>query len=123
MLIRAEVESFRSIDAAVELSMVAVDEDRDCVRPAPGADADADADILAPVRDVRHLPRPEKKISVLTPEQLPLVQHLIHDWWKGSGHGPRPNVATLENAMWIMVGTGIRVAETDMAQAPDRVAE
>jgi len=36
MLVRVEVENFRSINAAVELSMVAVDTDRECVRPIPG---------------------------------------------------------------------------------------
>lgn len=70
-------------------------------------------DILAfnPVRDARRLPLPEKKTSVLTPEQLLLVQRLIRAWRKDSGYGPRPNVATLENAMWIMVGTSVRVGE------------
>ena len=47
----------------------------------------------------------------MTPEQLLLVQRLIRTWRKGSGCGPRPNVSTLENAMWIMVGTSVRVGE------------
>lgn len=70
-------------------------------------------DILAfnPVRDARRLPLPEKKTSVLTPEQLLLVQRIIRAWRKDSGYGPRPNVTTLENAMWIMVGTSVRVGE------------
>ncbi len=70
-------------------------------------------DILAfnPVRDARRLPLPEKKTAVLTPEQLLLVQRLIRTWRKDSGYGPRPNVETLENAMWIMVGTSVRVGE------------
>ncbi|GLU89684.1 tyrosine-type recombinase/integrase [Agromyces sp. NBRC 114283] len=70
-------------------------------------------DILAfnPVRDARRLPLPEKKTAVLTPEQLLLVQRLIRTWRKDSRYGPRPNVETLENAMWIMVGTSVRVGE------------
>jgi integrase len=70
-------------------------------------------DILSfnPVRDARRLPLPEKKTSVLTPEQLLHVQRLIRGWRKDEGYGPRPNVETLENAMWIMVGTSIRVGE------------
>lgn len=70
-------------------------------------------DILAfnPVRDARRLPLPEKKTAVLTPEQLLLVQRLIRAWRKDTGYGPRPNVETLENAMWIMVGTSVRVGE------------
>ncbi|TSD62416.1 tyrosine-type recombinase/integrase [Aeromicrobium piscarium] len=65
-----------------------------------------------PVRDTRRLPLPEKKESVLTPGQLLIVQDLIRGWRTGPGHsGPRPNVAILEDAMWIMVGTSVRIGE------------
>lgn len=70
-------------------------------------------DILTanPVRDARRLPLPEKKTSILTPAQLRIVQQLIRAWRAGGGNGPRPNVEALENAMWIMVGTSVRVGE------------
>ena len=70
-------------------------------------------DILTanPVRDTRRLPLPEKKTSVLTPEQLLVVQRLIRAWRATGGNGPRPNVEALEKAMWIMVGTSVRVGE------------
>lgn len=64
-----------------------------------------------PVRDARRLPLPEKKTSVLTPAQLLVVQGLIRGWRADEGHGPRPNVQALENAMWIMVGTSVRIGE------------
>jgi integrase len=64
-----------------------------------------------PVRDARRLPLPPKKTSVLSPEQLLIVQRLIRGWRATRGSGPRPNVEVLENAMWIMVGTSVRVGE------------
>lgn len=65
-----------------------------------------------PVRDARRLPLPEKKTSVLTPRQLARVQALIRSWRAGADHhGPRPRVDVLEHAMWIMVGTSVRVGE------------
>lgn len=64
-----------------------------------------------PVRDARRLPLPEKKTSKLTPPQLVVVRTLMRSWRAGTGHGPRPNVQVLENAMWIMVGTSVRVGE------------
>jgi integrase len=65
-----------------------------------------------PVRDARRLPLPEKKTAVLTPGQLTEVQRLMRAWRAGEGaSGPRPNVALLENAMWIMVGTSMRIGE------------
>lgn len=65
-----------------------------------------------PVRDTRRLPMPEKKESVLTPEQLIVVRDLMREWRKHSPHrGPRPNVELLENVMWIMVGTSARIGE------------
>lgn len=64
-----------------------------------------------PVRDARRLPLPEKKTSVLTPEQLIVVQRLIHAWRLEDRRGPRPNVTALENGMWIMVGTSQRIGE------------
>ena len=65
-----------------------------------------------PVRDARRLPLPEKKTSVLTPRQLARVQELIRSWRADSDHhGPRPRVDVLEHAMWIMVGTSVRVGE------------
>lgn len=65
-----------------------------------------------PVRDARALPLLPKKESVLTPEQLEIVRELLRSWRaRGERHGPRPNAALLENAMWIMVGTSARIGE------------
>jgi integrase len=65
-----------------------------------------------PVRDAKALPVPPKKESVLTPDQLALIRELVRSWrTDGTGHGPRPNVAMLENVMWIMVGTSARIGE------------
>lgn len=65
-----------------------------------------------PVRDTRRLPLPEKKESALTPTQVIVVRDLMRAWRKdGTHHGPRPNVALLENAMWIMIGTSCRIGE------------
>lgn len=65
-----------------------------------------------PVRDARRLPLPEKKTVVLTAGQLSAVRELMRGWRSGDGSsGPRPNVAVLENAMWIMVGTSMRIGE------------
>jgi len=65
-----------------------------------------------PVRDAKALPVPPKKESILTPEQLSVVRDLVRSWRAdGTGHGPRPNVALLENVMWIMVGTSARIGE------------
>lgn len=65
-----------------------------------------------PIRDARRLPLPEKKESVLNPEQVMIVQDLIRAWRAdGECYGPRPNVAVLENVMWIMIGTSARIGE------------
>ncbi|TAM71343.1 MAG: integrase [Microbacteriaceae bacterium] len=65
-----------------------------------------------PIRDARRLPLPEKKESVLSPEQVILVRQLIRAWRvDGDSFGPRPNVAVLENVMWIMIGTSARIGE------------
>jgi integrase len=65
-----------------------------------------------PVRDAKALPVPPKKESILTPDQLAVVRELVRSWRAdGTGHGPRPNLALLENVMWIMVGTSARIGE------------
>lgn len=65
-----------------------------------------------PVRDARALPLPPRKESVLTVEQLTVVRDLMRDWRTSEAHhGPRPNVALMENVMWIMVGTSARIGE------------
>jgi integrase len=65
-----------------------------------------------PVRDAKALPVPPKKESILTSDQLSVVRELVRSWRAdGTGHGPRPNVALLENVMWIMVGTSARIGE------------
>jgi integrase len=65
-----------------------------------------------PVRDAKALPVPPKKESVLTSHQLIVVRDLVRSWRAdGTGYGPRPNVALLENVMWIMVGTSARIGE------------
>ena len=65
-----------------------------------------------PVRDARALPLPPKKESVLTVRQLATVGDLMRTWRTDDRHhGPRPNVALMENAMWIMVGTSARIGE------------
>jgi integrase len=65
-----------------------------------------------PTRDARRLPMPEKKESVLNPEQVLLVRDLIRGWRSsGDSSGPRPNVVVLENVMWIMIGTSARIGE------------
>lgn len=73
-----------------------------------------------PVKHARSLPLPDKKESVLTPEQLKLVRDLIRGWRLTSrGHGPRPNARLLENVMWIMVGTSARIGEVLGMQRAD----
>lgn len=65
-----------------------------------------------PVRDARALPLPPKKESVLTVDQLTVVRDLMRNWRTSEAHhGPRPNVALMENVMWIMVGTSARIGE------------
>ena len=65
-----------------------------------------------PVRDAKALPVPPRKESVLTSDQLIVVRDLVRSWRAdGAGYGPRPNVALLENVMWIMVGTSARIGE------------
>ena len=65
-----------------------------------------------PVRDARALPLPPKKESVLTVDQLTVVRDLMRSWRTSEAHhGPRPNVALMENVMWIMVGTSARIGE------------
>lgn len=65
-----------------------------------------------PVRDAKALPVPPRKESVLTAEQLSVVRDLVRIWRADSvGYGPRPNVALVENVMWIMVGTSARIGE------------
>lgn len=65
-----------------------------------------------PVRDARALPLPPKKESVLTGGQLATIGGLMRTWRTDDRHhGPRPNVALMENAMWIMVGTSARIGE------------
>ncbi len=67
---------------------------------------------INPVRDARRPPLPPKKTSVLTSEQVGRVRDLIRDWRAdGRHHGPRPNAALLEDAMWIMLGTSARIGE------------
>lgn len=79
-------------------------------------------DILTfnPVRDARRLPLPDKKTSVLTPAQLLVVRDLIRGWREeGARSGPRPSVSVLENAMWVMVGTSVRIGEALALQRGD----
>ncbi|WP_254359300.1 tyrosine-type recombinase/integrase [Microbacterium hominis] len=65
-----------------------------------------------PIRDARRLPLPDKKESVLSPDQVMVVHELMRGWRAdGAGFGPRPNVAVLENVMWIMIGTSARIGE------------
>lgn len=65
-----------------------------------------------PVRDAKALPVPPRKESILTADQLVVVRELVRSWRADrAGHGPRPNVALLENVMWIMVGTSARIGE------------
>jgi integrase len=60
-----------------------------------------------PVWDAKALPVPPK-----TPEQLTVVRELVRSWRVvGTGHGPRPNVALLENVMWIMAATSARIGK------------
>ncbi|WP_345802914.1 tyrosine-type recombinase/integrase [Microbacterium sp. AZCO] len=75
---------------------------------------------INPVRHARSLPLPERKESVLTPEQLGIVRDLIRGWRLANpGHGPRPNARLLENVMWIMVGTSARIGEVLGMQRAD----
>lgn len=75
---------------------------------------------INPVKHARSLPLPEKKESVLTPEQLGTVRDLIRGWRLANpGHGPRPNAPLLENVMWIMVGTSARIGEVLGMQRAD----
>lgn len=64
-----------------------------------------------PVRDVQRLPMPEKKTSVLSPEQIAAVRDLMHRWRATGGSGPRPNYRALIDGMDIMLGTSARVGE------------
>lgn len=75
---------------------------------------------INPVRHARSLPLPEKKESVLSPEQLGTVRDLMRAWRvKNDRGGPRPNARLLENVMWIMVGTSARVGEVLGMQRAD----
>lgn len=64
-----------------------------------------------PVREVQRLPMPEKKTSVLTPEQVAGVRDLMRRWRARGGPGPRPNFRALIDGMDIMLGTSARVGE------------
>ncbi len=79
-----------------------------------------------PVRDVQRLPMPEKKRSVLTPDQITAIRELMHRWRETGGSGPRPDHRALIDGMDIMLGSSARVGEclglrrrdVDMTTAP-----
>lgn len=85
-----------------------------------------DAMPLNPVRDVQHLPMPEKKTSVLEPEQITVVRELMNAWRETGARGPRPDYRALIDGMDIMLGSSARVGEciglrrmdVDMTTAP-----
>lgn len=64
-----------------------------------------------PVRDAQRLPLPEKKTTVLTPEQIAAIRELMTRWREDTGMGPRPNWRALVDGMDIMLGTSARVGE------------
>lgn len=64
-----------------------------------------------PVRDVQRLPTSPKKQSVLTPDQIRGIRHLMNGWKLHRADGPRPNYRALVDGMDIMIGTSIRVGE------------
>jgi len=69
---------------------------------------------------------PEKKTSVLTPEQITAIRELMRTWRATGGRGPRPNYRSLIDGMDIMLGSSARVGEciglrrmdVDMTTAP-----
>ena len=85
-----------------------------------------DAMPLNPVRDVQHLPMPDKKTSVLTPEQITAIRELMSTWRVTGARGPRPDYRALIDGMDIMLGSSARVGEciglrrmdVDMTTAP-----
>lgn len=70
-----------------------------------------DAIPFNPVRDVRRLPLPEKKTSILTPAQIAGIRELMEHWREDQSDGPRPNHRALIDGMDIMLGTSARVGE------------
>ncbi|WP_259607973.1 MULTISPECIES: tyrosine-type recombinase/integrase [Microbacterium] len=82
-----------------------------------------------PARDVTRLPTPEKKTSMLTPQQIEAIRDLMTRWRETEGMGPRPNWRALVDGMDIMLGTSARVGEciglrrcdVDMTTAPPTI--
>lgn len=70
-----------------------------------------DALPLNPVRDVQRLPTPEKKLSVLTPQQISAVRELMRNWRRTAASGPHPNQGALIDGMDIMLGSSARIGE------------
>ncbi|QAB18134.1 integrase [Leucobacter muris] len=70
-----------------------------------------DAIPFNPVRDVQRLPLPEKKTSILTPDQIAGIRELMQQWRVKPGNGPRPDYRALIDGMDIMLGTSARVGE------------
>lgn len=70
-------------------------------------------DILAfnPVRDARRLPPAGEDLGPHARAASARAAARFRTWRKDSRYGPRPNVETLENAMWIMVSANIRIGE------------
>lgn len=88
-----------------------------------------DAIPFNPVRDVQRLPLPEKKTSILTPEQIAGIRELMQQWRVKPGNGPRPDYRALIDGVDIMLGTSARVGEciglrrcgVDMTMSPPTV--
>ena len=88
-----------------------------------------DAISFNPVRDVQRLPLPEKKTSILTPEQIAGIRELMQVWRLEPTSGPRPDYRALIDGMDIMLGTSARVGEcialrrcdVDMTTSPPTV--
>lgn len=70
-----------------------------------------DAIPFNPVRDVQRLPLPEKKTSILTPDQIAGIRELMTHWREDRHDGPRPDYRALIDGMDIMLGTSARVGE------------
>ena len=96
---------------SVELSPSAARRARSVLSLVCGFAVRDEAMVHNPVRDAQRLPLPEKKTTVLTPEQITAIRELMTHWREDTGMGPRPNWRALVDGMDIMLGTSARVGE------------